>query len=85
MKRSAVAEVDGEVWDMHRPLPSNCTLKLLHMKPHDPHQATLVNKIFWRSCSFILGAVVEDSFQDDVSVNLHSFPPANGIPSSLKD
>nr|SVE88783.1 EOG090X0A3R [Daphnia sinensis]SVE89407.1 EOG090X0A3R [Daphnia sinensis]SVE90027.1 EOG090X0A3R [Daphnia sinensis] len=77
LKRSVVAEVNGEIWDMHRPIPTDCTLKLLHMKPEDLHQATLVNKAFWRSCSFLLGAVVEGAFQDEISVCLHSFPPAN--------
>lgn len=78
VKRSVLAEVNGEVWDMHRPLPSDCTLKLLNMKPDNQQHANLVNKTFWRSCSFILGNVIEDSFNDDVAVTLHSFPPANG-------
>nr|SVE73701.1 EOG090X0A3R [Daphnia atkinsoni] len=77
LKRSVVAEINGELWDMHRPISSDCTLKLLHMKQEDQHQATQVNKAFWRSCSFLLGAVVESSFQDEISVCLHSFPPAN--------
>nr|CAG4647246.1 EOG090X0A3R [Megafenestra aurita]SVE92533.1 EOG090X0A3R [Megafenestra aurita] len=76
-KQSVVAEINGEVWDMHRPIPSDCTLKLLHMKAEDPQQASLVNKTFWRSCSFLLGAVIENSFEDDVPAVLHSFPPAN--------
>lgn len=78
-KQSVVAEINGEVWDMHRPIPFDCTLKLLHMKAEDPQQASLVNKTFWRSCSFLLGAVIENSFEDDVPAVLHSFPPANGI------
>ncbi len=78
MKRSVVAEVNGQIWDVHRPIEDDCTLKLIHMKPEDPHQASLVNKTFWRSCSFLLGAVVEGIFQDEISVVLHSFPPANG-------
>jgi large subunit ribosomal protein L39 len=54
------------------------------MKPEDQHQASLVNKTFWRSCSYLLGAVVEGSFQDDISVTLHSFPPANGNNNKFK-
>nr|SVE76530.1 EOG090X0A3R [Daphnia longispina] len=77
VKNSVAAEINGEIWDFHRPIPSDCTLKLLSMKPEDQHQASLVNKTFWRSCSFLLGAVVEGSFQDEISVSLHSFPPAN--------
>jgi large subunit ribosomal protein L39 len=77
LKRSAVAEVDGELWDLHRPLEEACTLKLLHMKVEDAHQAALVNRTFWRSCSFLLGAIVEGSFKDNIQVILHSFPSAN--------
>ena len=50
MKRSLVAEVDGELWDMHRPLQKDCTLKFFHVKTTDAQQAFLVNKTFWRSC-----------------------------------
>nr|CAG4638608.1 EOG090X0A3R [Cyclestheria hislopi] len=75
--RSVVAEVNGELWDMHRPLESDCTLKLLHMKTDDVHHAALVNKTFWRSCSFLMGAVIERAFKDDIHVLLHSFPSAN--------
>jgi len=77
LKRSVVAEVDGELWDLHRPLEEACTLKLLHMKVEDAHQAALVNRTFWRSSSFLLGAIVESSFKDNIQVILHSFPSAN--------
>ena len=77
-KQSVVAEVNGELWDMHRPLEVDCSLKLFHFKENISQQAFLVNKVFWRSCSFILGAVIENAFQDNVSVVLHSFPSANG-------
>ena len=78
MKQSVVAEVNGELWDMHRPLETDCSLKFLHFKENNAQQAFLVNKVFWRSCSFLLGTVVENSFQDHISVVLHSFPSANG-------
>ena len=78
MKRSILAEVDDEIWDMHRPLEADCTLRLLHVKVEDQHRAALVNQTFWRSCSFLLGAVIENSFKEDVPVLLHSFPPPNG-------
>ena len=42
MERSALALVNGEPWDMHRPLPSDCTLQLLHFQEEDP---TLVNNV----------------------------------------
>nr|CAG4641888.1 EOG090X0A3R [Eurycercus lamellatus] len=77
MKQTVVAEVNGDLWDMHRPLQEDCSLKFFPIKAQDSQQAYLVNKTFWRSCSFLLGAVVEDAFQDDISVVLHSFPSAN--------
>merc|ERR1711997_1183402 len=33
-----------------------------------------VNRAFWRSCSFLLGAALESVFKDNISVQLHSFP-----------
>lgn len=46
-ERSIVAEVDGQVWDMHRPLEDNCTLRLLNMKmkDEDPYQVRNIIKI----------------------------------------
>lgn len=78
VKNSILAEVNGEIWDMHRPIPTDCTLKLLTMKPDNQQHASLVNKTFWRSCSFLLGNIIENAFKDDIEVILHSFPPANG-------
>jgi hypothetical protein len=42
MERSIVGEVNGQLWDMHRPLEADCTLKLLHMKmkDEDPYQVS---------------------------------------------
>ncbi|XP_013116844.2 large ribosomal subunit protein mL39 [Stomoxys calcitrans] len=74
-KRSALALVDGNVaWDMHRPLPDNCTLQLLHFMVADPH---VVNKAFWRSCSFMLGAALQNAFKEEADLQLHSFPGPN--------
>jgi len=72
-----VAEVDGQLWDMHHPLQNAKKLKFFHMKEENPHQASLANKVFWRSCSYLLGAIIETSFKEDVPVLLHSFPSAN--------
>lgn len=60
---------------MHRPIPDNCKLEFLHF--HSPNPA-LVNKAFWRSCSFLLGSVAMNAFKDNVNVHLHSFPSPNG-------
>ena len=64
--RSALALVNGNLWDMHRPLEEDCTIELLHFHQDDPFH---VNRAFWRSCSLMLGAAVERSFKDDYQVN----------------
>lgn len=74
IKVSALALVDGSVWDMHRPLVSDCKLELLNLQSP---KKNAVNYAFWRTCSFLLGAVVNTSFKDDVKVHLHSFPVPN--------
>lgn len=71
MTRSALALVDGEPWDMHRPLHSSCQLQFLHFQDENP---TAVNIAFWRSCSFILGYVLETAFKNEHYVELCSFP-----------
>ena len=72
--RSALALVNGQLWDMHRPLEEDCTLELLHFHQDDPFH---VNRAFWRSCSLMLGAAVERCFKDELAVLQHSFPPPN--------
>ena len=37
MQRSVLALVNGEPWDMHRPLTQDCELQFLHFKDEDPH------------------------------------------------
>ncbi|XP_059607635.1 large ribosomal subunit protein mL39 [Phlebotomus argentipes] len=74
-KRSALALLDGNVpWDMHRPLQESCTLQLLTFTSADPHA---VNRAFWRTCSFLLGAVLSTTFKDEAQLQLHSFPSPN--------
>lgn len=58
---------------MHSPFPDSCTLQLLNFKVTDP---TSVNKIFWRSCSFVLGAVLSKTFKPEAGLHLYKFPPA---------
>uniref|UniRef100_A0A2C9K1E7 TGS domain-containing protein n=1 Tax=Biomphalaria glabrata TaxID=6526 RepID=A0A2C9K1E7_BIOGL len=74
MDRSALALVNGEPWDMHRPLEDDCELQFVHFEEEDPRT---VNNAFWRSCSFVLGHVLETAFQDQYYVELCSFPPPN--------
>lgn len=70
-KMSAMAFVDGQVWDMHKPFTDNCELQLVTMQSP---RSSAINNAFWRTCSMILGAVVEDAFKDNVKTHLHSFP-----------
>lgn len=72
-QRSALAEVNGKLWDMHRPLTEDCELRLLNF--HTAPQA--LNKVFWRSCSFLLGLVLEKAFKDEYFIDLHSWPKPN--------
>ena len=80
MDRSAIALVNGAQWDMHRPLVEDCTVELLHFHIGDPFH---VNRAFWRSCSFMLGSVLEKVFNDEHFVELHSFPAPNGASDLL--
>lgn len=66
-KRSVLAKVDEKLWDMHRPLEDDCELRFLHFKDENPRD---VNIAYWRSCSFILGYVLETSFKDDFLIEL---------------
>jgi len=72
MHRSVLALVNGEPYDMHRPLQNDCELEFMHFKDTDPK---LVNKAFWRSGSFLLGYILERAFKDDHQIELCSFPP----------
>ncbi|KAI5732847.1 hypothetical protein M8J76_004797 [Diaphorina citri] len=73
--RSVLALIDGvKLWDMHRPLESDCELQLLHFYDSDPYHS---NRTFWRSCSIMLGSVLSNAFKDNVEVQLHSFPSPN--------
>lgn len=71
VQRAAIAEVDGEPWDMSRPLVQDCQLRLNFYKDPDPYFS---NKAFWRTGSFLLGYIVERAFKDQFYVQLHSWP-----------
>jgi len=73
-ERSVIAKVDGQIWDMFRPLEKDCTLTFHHFNEEDNHE---VNKAFWRSCSFLLGKIISNAFKDNVPVHLHSWPKPN--------
>ncbi|KAG5673734.1 hypothetical protein PVAND_003754 [Polypedilum vanderplanki] len=71
LRISAVAVVNGHQWDLHRPLKESCTLQLVNFRSKD---TIGVNQAFWRTCSFVLGGVLETVFKDDSGIYLHSFP-----------
>ncbi|KAJ0062508.1 hypothetical protein NL108_014418 [Boleophthalmus pectinirostris] len=68
---SVLALVDGELWPLHKPLTDSCSLRLLTFKDQDP---TAVNQAYWRSCSSLLGQVLETAFKDDFTVELLQTP-----------
>jgi len=68
-KRSSLAVVNDEIWDMHRPLENDCDLKFLHFKDNEPFD---LNIAYWRSCAFLLGYVLEKAFKNNVFVELIS-------------
>lgn len=71
MKASALAVYNDTIWGMHDPLPENGTLKFLNLlNPADP----IVNTAYWRSCSFLMGALLDAAFKPEINVQLHSFP-----------
>jgi len=74
MDQSALALVNDQLWDMHRPLEEDCTVQMLHFHVEKPFH---VNRAFWRTCSFLLSAAVETAFKDDIFVENYGFPPPN--------
>ena len=74
VEQSALALVNGDIWDMGRPLEDDCTVELMHFYMEDPFH---LNRAFWRSCSFLLGAALDSVFKEEVNVLLHSFPAPN--------
>nr|ACO15515.1 Mitochondrial 39S ribosomal protein L39 [Caligus clemensi] len=75
IERSALATVNDQLWDMNRPLEEDSIVKFIHFQqPEDPYH---LNKAFWRSCSFMLGVTLENLFQDNYFIELHSFPAPN--------
>lgn len=63
-----------KLWDMHRPLEDECRIKFRHFTDNDLSE---INRIYWRSCSFIMGMAIRLAFKDDIKVMLHSWPRPN--------
>ncbi|CAL8077824.1 unnamed protein product [Calicophoron daubneyi] len=74
VEQSAIALVNSEPWDMHRPLLSDCSVQFVHFK--DAHNdPALANWAFWRSASFLLAATLETAFHSEHKVRVLSIPP----------
>ncbi|XP_065397524.1 large ribosomal subunit protein mL39 isoform X11 [Macaca fascicularis] len=70
-RKSILALVDGQPWDMYKPLTKSCEIKFLTFKDRDPGE---VNKAYWRSCAMMMGCVIERAFKDEYMVNLVRAP-----------
>lgn len=75
MNTAALALVNDQPWDMHRPLNSEGSINFLTFESQDPY---VLNKAFWRSCSFLLGAMATTAFKENIQIQLHSFPTPQG-------
>ncbi|XP_078089163.1 large ribosomal subunit protein mL39 [Mustelus asterias] len=71
VKRSILALVDGEIWDMYKPLNKSCDIQFLTFKDENPDE---VNKAYWRSCAMMMGYVLETAFKDEYHVELIRAP-----------
>eukprot|EP00878_Enallax_costatus_P001087 GHUV01001224.1.p1 GENE.GHUV01001224.1~~GHUV01001224.1.p1 ORF type:complete len:714 (+),score=237.30 GHUV01001224.1:1826-3967(+) len=61
-KKVVVAKVDGQVWDLFRPLEGDCTLSLHSFE--DPEG----KETFWHSSAHVLGQVLELEFGVDLTI-----------------
>ncbi|XP_062967621.1 large ribosomal subunit protein mL39 [Cynocephalus volans] len=70
-RKSILALVDGQPWDMYKPLTKSCEIEFLTFKDRDPGE---VNKAYWRSCAMMMGCVTERAFKDEYMVSLVRAP-----------
>nr|XP_008512383.1 PREDICTED: 39S ribosomal protein L39, mitochondrial [Equus przewalskii] len=70
-RKSILALVDGQPWDMYKPLTKSCEIQFLTFKDRDPGE---VNKAYWRSCAMMMGCVIERAFKDEYVVSLVRAP-----------
>ena len=55
-ERTVIAKVDGELWDLERPLEKSCKMELLDFDSDEG------KKVFWHSSAHILGEAAERRF-----------------------
>ncbi|XP_078491674.1 large ribosomal subunit protein mL39 [Ciona intestinalis] len=70
------AKPEQLLWDIHSPLPFDCELQLLKFTMNNTlqWQHEQVNKAYWRTCSVILGAVVQEAFKENQKIGLLKIP-----------
>ncbi|KAF2838487.1 threonyl-tRNA synthetase [Patellaria atrata CBS 101060] len=61
-ERTVIARVDGELWDLERPLEKSCRLELLDFEHPEG------KKVFWHSSAHILGEAAERRFGCDLCI-----------------
>ena len=61
-ERTVISEVDGELWDLERPLEASCQLKFLDFEHPEG------KKVFWHSSAHILGEAAEKRFGCDLCI-----------------
>ncbi|KAF2459637.1 threonyl-tRNA synthetase-like protein [Lineolata rhizophorae] len=61
-ERTVIALVDGELWDLERPLEKSCRLELLDFEHPEG------KKVFWHSSAHILGEAAERRFGCDLCI-----------------
>ena len=72
VERSCLPLIDNQfIWDRNRPLEKDCSLKFLHFMDENCQEQ---NRTYWRTCSFIIGYILETAFKSDYHIELCSFP-----------
>ena len=61
-KKVVVAKVDGQAWDIFRPLENNCTLQLVDFDDEEGKET------FWHSSAHVLGQALELEFGVDLTI-----------------
>lgn len=61
-KKTVVAKVDGETWDVFRPLEDNCALQLINFDDPDGRET------FWHSSAHVLGEALELEYGVDLTI-----------------
>ena len=63
MTRSVVAMVNGQPWDMHRPLTEDCEIEFLHFKDENPEVSNQVRTRFLSFPTFSMFNLTSHGFK----------------------